>query len=463
MELEHHAHRSLITLRSKIPGIACKLYKPELSSEYAFKYEIPKSFDDLESWARRVVVFRESNPSAFEEHNSIKKDNLWRASDEHYTLELQISSSCSERGWTFSMLSLHSNIDGRSSAIFMDHFFKYLQSSIDGSLSDPRCIIWGDEVARLPLLGPFAPHISSSGQPPSVPDPATLMPPPKPEGFSPWIVFPFVSKDGRGDACRRVKFTKETTSKLHSISKSHGRTITQTLTALLSLAFTESLLFCAAEKYGDNSNSVYESFMKSTHYLIPMNFIDKRARLPEGFNTFDTGKPTPHFATDSFDIAFPMEPIRRLFNVDRSTKSISHTIDREVFWDKLVESVANAWNNVDKSKEAYLMRQFGLHTLSLIEPFDTSVFGTVSMTISSFGDFGRMGILRDFRPEAGNKVLTVDDVMSSMHSSLPILSSYVYEYDGQLQVFFVSGDRYTHDSMMGELSESLQGWVDELF
>ena len=98
-EIQNHIYSSLITLRMKLPGIACTLRKLDSSSEYTFKYEIPRSYDHALSWARTITVFQEYNLPFFEEHNSLKEDNLWRASDGRYTLEVHASASSS--GWNF--------------------------------------------------------------------------------------------------------------------------------------------------------------------------------------------------------------------------------------------------------------------------------------------------------------------------------------------------------------------------
>lgn len=51
--------------------------------------------------------------------------------------------------------------------------------------------------------------------------------------------------------------------------------MTQVISAILSLAFTESIFLSAAELGEDRFISTYKSFTESTHYLIPMNFADK--------------------------------------------------------------------------------------------------------------------------------------------------------------------------------------------
>ena len=96
------------------------------------------------------------------------------------------------------------------------------------------------------------------------------------------------------------------------------------------------------------------------------------------------------------------------------------------------------------------------------EQFDTSAFEVVTPFISSIGDFGRLGILNDFLPSTEAKAFTVDDVIFSMRSTLPTFLSYAYEYDGQLQVVFFSGCRYTHKNMVDYYSKSLQKWIDEI-
>lgn len=51
--------------------------------------------------------------------------------------------------------------------------------------------------------------------------------------------------------------------------------MTQVISAILSLAFTESIFLSAAELGEDRFINTYKSFTESTHYLIPMNFADK--------------------------------------------------------------------------------------------------------------------------------------------------------------------------------------------
>ena len=75
----------------------------------------------------------------------------------------------------------------------------------------------------------------------------------------------------------------------------------------------------------------------------------QRSRLPEGFNSFDTGKPAPYFAIDSFDITFPISSIRDLLRVEKQSKRIYHAINQDVFWNELVAEIAEAWKRVDVS------------------------------------------------------------------------------------------------------------------
>ena len=84
-----------------------------------------------------------------------------------------------------------------------------------------------------------------------------------------------VSESTARDLNRRFALSKEVTSKLHAASKAHGVTITNVASAFLALAFTESLLKGAAKASEERFKAVYGGFTNSTHFLLPMNFVDQ--------------------------------------------------------------------------------------------------------------------------------------------------------------------------------------------
>lgn len=76
---------------------------------------------------------------------------------------------------------------------------------------------------------------------------------------------------GYCDGSRILTFSCETTAKLNSTAKKHGRTMTQLFTALCILAHAEVSLRAASAHSADRFHEVVESFNSATHYLIPMN------------------------------------------------------------------------------------------------------------------------------------------------------------------------------------------------
>ena len=92
-----------------------------------------------------------------------------------------------------------------------------------------------------------------------------------------------VSESTARDLNRRFSLSKEVTSKLHAASKAHGVTITNVASAFLALAFTESLLKGAAKAGEERFKAVYGGFTNSTHFLLPMNFVDQVRVSPLSF------------------------------------------------------------------------------------------------------------------------------------------------------------------------------------
>ena len=83
------------------------------------------------------------------------------------------------------------------------------------------------------------------------------------------------TSDNTRDINRHFKLSKDLTSKLHKASKAHGVTVTNVASAFIALAFTESLLKGAAKAGEERFKTVYGGYNNSTHFILPMNFVDQ--------------------------------------------------------------------------------------------------------------------------------------------------------------------------------------------
>ena len=72
----------------------------------------------------------------------------------------------------------------------------------------------------------------------------------------------------------RIDFTREESARLHASCKAHGRTLTQVMTALLSLANVEAELRTAGNAGTEQFERVTSIYSKATHVFSCMNFVN---------------------------------------------------------------------------------------------------------------------------------------------------------------------------------------------
>lgn len=78
---------------------------------------------------------------------------------------------------------------------------------------------------------------------------------------------------------------------------------------------------------------------------------------------------------------------------------------------------------------------------------------------TSCGDLSRLNILEPFRPSAGNKILTVEDIDFSIRFLLPSISCSFFEYDASLRMRFYCGAKYSTEEKMQVFTTVVKEWI----
>lgn len=90
----------------------------------------------------------------------------------------------------------------------------------------------------------------------------------------PWLYKPLQTSEEECDVFGRISFSHDETERLHMLSKDHKRTITQVVTALLSIAVAESALRAAGKANIEQFQLVADGFANATHLFSSMNFVN---------------------------------------------------------------------------------------------------------------------------------------------------------------------------------------------
>ncbi|THH03330.1 hypothetical protein EW145_g6347 [Phellinidium pouzarii] len=470
-DLEQHVQHAMVLLRHLIPGIACKTFVtpgPEGRSNFAFRYTVPTSLDEVYSWAKDVTFFDDGIQELHAKNSQMNEQHWWHSVDDHYNLELHVSPLA--KGWQFSLTMPHCTADARGMLMMLNYFFDFLAAILEGRPQLLSELEWGKEVERLTPPGPFITTLANTGVSPTLPDPTSLVTlltgsgkaehgtesvPAQIKASKYWFVPPVDLGETKEGVSRIVRFSSITTAKLHATSKKNNRTITQVVTALQTIAQVEVSLQIASQVSEEQYKEVLDSFYEATHYLIPWNVIDQRSKLfPEECNTFSSLMSTPLQSMDGVELDFPMSPIRGMLRIDKAAKIVQRKVDMTAFWDGLVASIAQAWGDVDKSADAYFLRHCAMEFSETPKNYDNNF-----PTISSIGDTGRLGIFDSYRPGKHNQSLTIEDIIISMRTRIYALSSTILEYDDKLSCLFSTAGKSMTDESMKLFTDVFEEWT----
>ncbi|KAH8115367.1 hypothetical protein DFH11DRAFT_1726222 [Phellopilus nigrolimitatus] len=461
---EAHTRAAWLAFRHFTPGIACKAFRlPPPDNSFAFRYTVPLSPEDAEEWVDETVFFTDDVKPLYEKHLELKDGRWWLCSADRYVAELHVSPL--ESGWQISIIFSHNSTDGRNSFAMMDLFLGFLAAELEERATPVSAIEWGTEVVRLAPPGSFAMSLAEKGVPPDLTTEATASKdsedakdkstsPPAPV---PWLYAP-IETGGHGEVSQVVKFSRETTSALHAVAKKRGRTITQVVTALSTLAHAEASLRIAAALGKERFEEVARAFSTSTHYLVAWNFMNHRHKLPGGYDSYESPTSAPLSPIDGVALLLSMDAVRKLVKLD-DADSVRHKIDEDAFWDDMVQEVVNAWKAIDQSLDGYFARELAGHIT--YQNFDPSIFHIPALIVSSVGDLGRLGLLTSYLPRVGGQAqtLAVQDVVCGIRVRVPIVMNVLYEYDGRLSCHFFSGGEYMTKEGLGLVTGCFEEWT----
>ncbi|KAH8113325.1 hypothetical protein DFH11DRAFT_1545019 [Phellopilus nigrolimitatus] len=425
-------------LRHLVPGIACQTSKlSPLPGQYELRYAVPQTLGDVGAWVNQTAFIDDSVAPMHERHEQLKNNRWWSSAEPHYNAELHVSPLEAPSTWQFRyaradgggavLLITHNSIDGRGAFALMELLFEFLTSVIEKRAQPTSEIKWGEEVARLTPPGPLILLLTGTGLPPDFPEAL--------RGSLDHISARGSRYNVQGDLGYIVKFSPEVTAKLHAACKKHGRTITQVVSALLTLANAEASLKIAGQISDERYKDVLDGFSNSTHFLIAMNSI----------------------CHTLWSYTLPMDAIRKLVKAEAAKKIVLREVNHDDFWGGLVNDVAAAWKAVDPSLEAYFTRQVGMHAIARIS--NPNMFDIVYPMISSIGDLSRLDLLNAYLPSATRKTLTVEDVIVSLRCRKPFFFTMCYQYNGQLSLHFCTAGEFATAESLKLVADIFEEWT----
>ncbi|KII91183.1 hypothetical protein PLICRDRAFT_105381 [Plicaturopsis crispa FD-325 SS-3] len=99
--LQSQVGKAWTLLRHQVPGIATKVFRfPAPDNHFAFRYTVPQSPVDADTWVKETVFFGEGgHKTLHEKHCELKDGRFWLPSDDHHATELHASPL--RDGWHF--------------------------------------------------------------------------------------------------------------------------------------------------------------------------------------------------------------------------------------------------------------------------------------------------------------------------------------------------------------------------
>ncbi|KAG7095968.1 hypothetical protein E1B28_006652 [Marasmius oreades] len=451
--LEPAVKAAWIALRHSLPAIAVKSSRlPAADNRFTLTYHVPKETGELQTWVNETVFFTDEVKDVYDVHKNLKDERWWKPSADHLVGELHVSPV--EDGWQFSVVFNHNSIDGRSGFGILNELLGKLVPILEGSTTLISELPWGEETKRLPpaskVINTKAKALPKKDQPP--------LPLSQP---TPWTWPPVkISSPINRDVSALVALPIETTSKLHTVSKLHGRTISQVVTALSILAHTETSLKAAAEAGPERFAAVSLGFKESEVYRM-RTFTNYRHKFPEPYNTLSSETPGPLSTFDGMPLFLRMGPIRKFFTIDdvTSTASVNSTELTDVFWDELVNATAKSWKDHDLSLHGFATREE--ESQGIIHSFDPNILNVPVLITSSIGDMGRLDIFDNYLPSRarGNGTLTVADTICGQRVRVPAIMNLFWQYDGKLSCQWFTGGEWTTREQLCHVVDSFERWI----
>ncbi|KAG7095981.1 hypothetical protein E1B28_006664 [Marasmius oreades] len=451
--LEPVVKAAWIALRYTLPAIAVKSSRlPAPDSHFILTYRTPKDTGELQTWANETVFFTDEVNDVYDAHKKLKNERWWKPSGNHWIGELHVSPI--KHGWQFSIVFNHGSHDSRSAFGILNELLGKLVPILEGS-AVPE-LSWGEETKRLPptsnVINAKANALPKEDQPPLPLSQSTL-----------WTWTPVkISSPINHDVSALITLPVETTSKLHMVSKLHGRTISRVVTALSILAHTEVCLKAAAEAGPERFKVVSTSYKESEVYQVALTFANYRHKFPEPYNRLSSETPGPLATFDGMPLFLSMDPIRKFFTIDdtRSTVVVNSKDLLDAFWNELVDATVKSWKDHDHTLEGYATREADCQVV--IHEYDPNILNFPALVTSSVGDLQRLGIFDEYLPSLENKTqpLTVVDTIIGQRMRAPMLMNMFWQYDGKLNCHWFTGGEWMTEEQLGMAVDSFKRWIE---
>ena len=91
-----------VALRQQVPGMANRGFRfDDGLKQYAMRYEIPRTKDDIEKWVAETVIIDDDAKTLLDSHYSLRHENWWTVSANKYAVQLHVSPTANEDEWLF--------------------------------------------------------------------------------------------------------------------------------------------------------------------------------------------------------------------------------------------------------------------------------------------------------------------------------------------------------------------------
>jgi len=166
------------------------------------------------------------------------------------------------------------------------------------------------------------------------------------------------------------------TSAFREACRQRNLTVTQTTTALMSLAELEWVMSFPMGETEEQKKAAIKGFDEATHVPSIWNIVDQvcclfarytcdvhyfqRLKMGE-YSSHEGEKGSPTMAADGFPLMMDMHTLRQAITYDEATGQITRNPRDDVFWDSVVPMCRDAW----KVNDVSLPRSIFIRVLTL--------------------------------------------------------------------------------------------------
>ncbi|THU76011.1 hypothetical protein K435DRAFT_904621 [Dendrothele bispora CBS 962.96] len=458
-EFEPFVRGAWMKLRHLCPWIAVRTSALKTSSPNSFAFTYEKSTaQDLslvEKWADETLVWRKESLN-HAEWESLFKEHYWKPSEGRYSLELHIAKNREKDRWLL-ILRLsgpHWLTDGRGLFPVYDQFFRYLQSTLDGSSQSWTFLPWGEEITRLP---PSAIE--------TIPDVGgEIVKPAPPKKL---FIRPGVDRTSSrpGNLSRRITLSREQTKAFNFACKKHGLNATGVINSLLILADLETILRLAKEKDPELYHQLISQYETTEAFPVPVNIIDMRNFVSPHWAKLTGATGVGGLVNLGFPSFHDMNLIRGCMRI-RPDGTFDKNLGVQTFWRGLcVETQQILREGSRVTPHMYHVNA------AMCENATPSIRAwtppPVGVIASSLGNLERLDLFTPFRPSVAVQASNIAFVIHEWHfgvrtAGVPSHVLHSWDYDGELTINIQGSSNFHTQEAWNTFGDSLKDTIEKL-